>query len=276
LVVASVLVLGTGTAFAQATATGTIQGTVADKTQAVIVGAQVVVTSKATGAARTTVTDGSGNYRFDLMPAGNYSVKFTKTGFAAYVQIFDLLVGQTATISPTLKPGAASEVVEVTSTAPLVDVEKTSVSQNITPSQIQEVPLLGRDVASLAYLAPGVRPVSDTYDPTKSRFAQLSVDGQGGRNINVTINGVDNKDSTVGGPVMQLPMEAVQEFQISTQRFSAANGRSEGAAINLITKSGDNQYHGSLFGSFRDQAFNKIDYFSDLNKAPKAGQSVGR
>ena len=83
----------------------------------------------------------------------------------------------------------------------------------------------------------------------------LSVNGAGGRNVNVTVNGVDNKDNTVGGPVMQVPLEAVEEFNFSTQRFSAANGRSEGAAINLITKSGINECHGSFFCFFRDQAF---------------------
>jgi hypothetical protein len=115
--------------------------------------------------------------------------------------------------------------------------------------------MVGRDVANLAYLAPGVKP-ADSYDPTKNRYAILSVNGDGGRNVNVTVNGVDNKDNTVGGPVMQLPLEAVQEFQISTQRFSAANGRSEGAAINMITKSGTNTFHGSIFGFFRDTNLN--------------------
>src|SRR5215472_16910711 len=117
------------------------------------------------------------------------------------------------------------------------------------------MPMVGRDVANLAYLAPGVK-ATDSYDPTKNRYAILSVNGQSGRNVNVTINGVDNKDNTVGGPVMQLPLEAVQEFVISTQRFSAANGRSEGAAINMITKSGTKDYHGSVFGYFRDTNLN--------------------
>ena len=87
------------------------------------------------------------------------------------------------------------------------------------------------------------------------RDAILSVNGANGRNVNVTVNGIDDKDNTVGGPVMQLPLEAVQEFQIRTQRFSTQNGRSEGAAINMITKQGGNQLHGSGFGYFRDQAF---------------------
>jgi outer membrane receptor protein involved in Fe transport len=162
--------------------------------------------------------------------------------------------------------GTASQIIEVTSGAPLVDQLKTDVSQNITPKQVEDLPLIGRDVANLAYLAPGVK-AANSYDPTKNRYAILSVNGQNGRNVNVTVNGVDNKDNTVGGPVMQLPLEAVQEFAISTQRFSAANGRSEGAAINMITKSGTNSYHGSLFGFFRDQAFN-------ADQHPQPGQTV--
>jgi hypothetical protein len=219
----------------------------------VIVGAEVVATSKATGEKRTTTTNGVGNYRFDLLPAGAYSVKTSKQGFAAQVQNVDLMVGQTVTASATLVPGVATQVVEITAAAPLVDIGKSSVSQNITPTQVEELPMVGRDVANLAYLAPGVK-AADSYDPTKARYAILSVNGAGGRNVNVTVNGIDNKDNTVGGPVMQLPMDAVQEFQISTQRFSAENGRSEGAAINMITKGGTNQWHGDVFGYFRDGA----------------------
>ncbi len=136
--------------------------------------------------------------------------------------------------------------------------------------------MLGRDVANLAYLAPGVK-ATDSYDPTKNRYAVLSVNGQSGRNVNVTINGVDNKDNTVGGPVMQLPLEAVQEFVISTQRFSAANGRSEGAAINMITKPGTNRYHGSAFGFFREQQFNAENVFEKQSgqKGPYSRQFFG-
>src|SRR6185437_3517249 len=187
--------------------------------------------------------------------ADNYTIKVSKPGFASRVQNVSLLVGQTATADAMLTPGSTTEIIEVTDTAPLVDIAKTGVSQDITPSEVEDLPMIGRDVANLAYLAPGVK-AADSYDPTKNRYAILSVNGSGGRNVNVTVNGVDNKDNTVGGPVMQLPLEAVQEFAISTQRFSAANGRSEGAAINMITKSGSNNYHGSFFSFFRDQTFN--------------------
>src|SRR6202158_3461190 len=256
------LSLCVGNALAQATASGTIQGTVTDTTGAAVSGAQVVAKSKATDSTRTATTGDTGYFRFELLPVGVYTVTVSKTGFTGVVQTIEILIGQTATVNVELKTGSMSEIIEVTSEAPLVDQAKTDVSQNITPKEVEELPMVGRDVANLAYLAPGVKP-TDSYDPTKNRYAILSVNGQGGRNVNVTVNGVDNKDNTVGGPVMQLPLEAVQEFAISTQRFSAANGRSEGAAINMITKQGTNNYHGSLFGYFRDSALDTDEKQAD-------------
>jgi Carboxypeptidase regulatory-like domain/TonB dependent receptor len=249
------LSLGSTKAFAQATASATIQGTITDKSGAVVAGAEIVAKNKGTDTTRSTSSDETGSYRFELLPVGTYTVTVAKRGFGAFTQTIEILVGQTATVNAELKPGAESEVIEVTSEAPLLDQAKTDVSQTITPTEVQELPMVGRDVANLAYLAPGVKP-ADSYDPTKNRYAILSVNGDGGRNVNVTVNGVDNKDNTVGGPVMQLPLEAVQEFQISTQRFSAVNGRSEGAAINMITKSGTNLLHGSVFGYFRNTNLN--------------------
>jgi outer membrane receptor protein involved in Fe transport len=268
--------MGSGNAFGQATASATIQGTVTDKSGAVVSGAEVVAKSKATDLTRTATTSDTGYFRFELLPVGTYTVTVTKAGFGTVSQTIETLIGQVATVNAELKPGATSEVIEVTSEALLVDQTKTSVSQNITPSEVQELPLLGRDVANLAYLAPGVK-ATDSYDPTKNRYAILSVNGQSGRNVNVTINGVDNKDNTVGGPVMQLPLEAVQEFVISTQRFSAANGRSEGAAINMITKAGTNRYHGSAFGFFREQQFNAENVFEKQSgtKGPYSRQFFG-
>jgi hypothetical protein len=256
-VMSCLVLLSAASMFGQATANASLQGTITDKTQAVIGNKAVVtLTNKETGAVRTTNTNDTGEYRFDSLSAGIYSLKATAPGFStAETKSIELLVGRTSTQNFTLNPGGVNETVEVTSTAPLVDQTKTDVSANITPEQITDLPLIGRDIGDLAYLAPGVK-AADSYDPTKNRYAILSVNGEGGRNINVTINGVDNKDNTVGGPVMQLPAEAVQEFQISTQRFSAVNGRSSGAAINVITKSGTNNIHGSAFASFREQAFN--------------------
>jgi hypothetical protein len=252
---ASMVLLTCVAMWGQATATATLQGTVTDKSQAVIKSAEVTITNKDTGATRTVTTSDTGEYRLDVQP-GTYSIKTKAAGFSvAEVKRVELSVGRTTTQNFTLNPGGVTETVEVTAAAPLVDQTKTDVSANITPQQITDLPLIGRDIADLAYLAPGVK-AADSYDPTKNRYAILSVNGHGGRNVNVTIDGVDNKDNTVGGPVMQVPAEAVQEFQVSTQRFSAVNGRSSGAAINVITKSGTNNFHGSAFGFFREQAFN--------------------
>ena len=250
------LIFGCASLWAQVTASASLQGSVQDKTQAVIASGTVTITNKATGATQTTKTNGAGEYKFDPLAVGIYNVKITASGFTTTeAKDVEVAIGRTTTQNFTLTPGAVSETVEVTATAPLVDSTKTDVSTNITPQQIQDLPMIGRDIADLAYLAPGVK-AADSYDPTKNRYAILSVNGDGGRNVNVTVNGVDNKDNTVGGPVMQLPAEAVQEFQVSTQRFSAVNGRSSGAAINVITKSGTNQIHGSAFANFREQAFN--------------------
>lgn len=249
--------LSSSSLLGQVTASASLQGTIIDKTQAVIGNkAEVTITNKETGATRSTKTNDAGEYRFESLPAGIYTVKVTAPGFtSAETKDLEVLVGRTATQNFTLAPGGVTETIEVTAAAPLVDQTKTDVSTNITPQQITNLPLIGRDIADLAYLAPGVK-AADSYDPTKNRYSILSVNGDGGRNVNVTVNGVDNKDNTVGGPVMQLPAEAVQEFQVSTQRFSAVNGRSSGAAINVITKSGTNNFHGSAFGFFRAQALN--------------------
>jgi len=260
---------------AQVTASASLQGTIVDKTQAVVGNkAEITLTNTQTGATRTAKTNDAGEYRFDLIPAGTYTIKVNAPGFSvAEAKNVEIFVGRTATQNFTLQPGQVTETVEVTTSAPLVDQTKTDVSTSITPEQITDLPLIGRDIADLAYLAPGVKS-ADSYDPTKNRYAILSVNGQGGRNVNVTVNGVDNKDNTVGGPVMQLPAEAVQEFQVSTQRFSAVNGRSAGAAINVITKSGTNNFHGSGFGFFRNEAFNADQKLPDPANNTTISQGV--
>jgi hypothetical protein len=261
-VVIGVLVLGSVNVWGQVTASASLRGTVEDKTHAVIKNANVALTSKETGVARSTQTNDAGEYRFELLGAGTYNVKITASGFGpAEAKNVEVLVGTTTTQNFTLTPGTVSETIEVSGTAPLVDQQKTDVSLAITPQQIEELPLNGRDFGSLAYLAPGVKQV-DSYDPTKNRYSIFGVNGSSGRNVNLTVNGIDNKDNTVGGPVMQLPLEAIEEFKISTQRFSAANGRSEGAAIDVVTKSGSNKWHGSAFGQFRDTSLNANDFFS--------------
>ncbi|GAA3749125.1 TonB-dependent receptor [Terriglobus aquaticus] len=258
---------------AQATATGSVVGVVTDPSGAAIAGASVTVTAKGTNAERKTTTNGAGQYRFDLLPAGDYMVHVTAAGFATTdTSNLTLQVGATTTANVPLTTGSVNTTVDVATVNQLLDAEKTDSSTNVTPQQVQELPLNGRDFANLAILAPGVKLV-DSYDPTKNRYAVYAVNGSSGRNTNTTVNGIDNKDNTVGGAVMQLPLEAVQEFKISTARFSAENGRSEGAALNVITKSGTNQFHGSLFGFFRSDAIQNKNYFDEQAKNPKPAYS---
>ena len=194
------LILSSLAVIAQVNSTASIEGSVVDKSKAAVVGATVTATNKDTAAVRTTTTNGTGGYRFDLLPAGMYIVKVTQTGFASATESnVELMVAHTAHIDITLSPGSTTENIEVTSETPLIDTESTSESLSITPQEIQDLPLNGRDFANLATLAPGARPV-DSYDPTKNRIAVFSVNGGAGRNVNVTVNGVDNKDNTVGGP----------------------------------------------------------------------------
>src|SRR5882757_4992934 len=259
--------------YAQATASGAIAGTITDSSSAAIVGAMVTATNIETNAQRVAKTGAAGEYRFDLLPVGHYSIHVEAPGFATgEIKDIDLLVGTTSAANVPLKPGSSAETVQVQANNQLVDPEKSDVSVAVTPRQIAELPLNGRDFANLAILAPGVKQV-DSYDPTKARYAVYAVNGSSGRNTNTTVNGVDNKDNTVGGAVMQLPLEAVQEFKISTNRFSAENGRSEGAALNIVTKAGTNKFHGSLYGFFRNQAYQTNNKISEDGGQPKPDYS---
>ncbi len=205
--------------------------------------AEIKITNKNTGETRAAVSNSAGLYSFNLLPAGTYEVRVSVKGFAtAAFEDVELAVSRTTTIDAQLSLSQQATTVQVEAAgAALVDFQKTDVSQPVTPSEVENLPLNSRDFVSLAILAPGARPVN-SYDPTKARYGVFSTNGSSGRNVNMTVNGVDNKDNSVGGPVMQLPLEAIEEFNISTQRFSAANGRSEGAAVNVITKIGHQRF----------------------------------
>ena len=248
--------------------TATLQGTVYDASHAAIPKAEVTLSNPATGLKLVESSGENGTFRFNQIAAAVYTVTVKAPGFttAIYGKV-DVEVATTAELNVTLATGAQTDILTVDASAPLIDTQKTEVSLSITPNEVQNLPLNGRDFANLAFLAPGVKPVN-AYDPTKARVAVFATNGSSGRNVNVTVNGVDDKDNTVGGPVMQLPLEAVQEFNISTQRFSAANGRSSGSAINLVTKSGTNQFHGALFLFERDTSLNADDYFSKQSLQP--------
>src|SRR5207253_10897939 len=154
-----------------------------------------------------------------------------------------------------LSPAGASAQVTVTSEAALVETTKTEVSDVVDQRQMENLPVNGRSFASLAVLIPGAT-LAPSFDPTKARVGTFSIGGATGRNLNITVDGGDNKDNAVGGILQNFSMEGIQEFALSTQRFSAANGRSGCALLSVVSKSGTNGVRGSVFGFFRNQRLN--------------------
>ncbi len=245
------------TVYAQTANTGTVTGVVNDEKGSLVPGASVKLVNLGTNAERIVTTSGDGVYEISQLVPGNYRLEVEATGFSKYVQepvVINVL--QRTTVNPSLKVGAIGETVTVTGeSAALVETTKTDVSGVIDQRRLENLPVNGRSFASLAILIPGAT-LQPSFDPTKARVGTFSVGGSTGRNLNVTIDGGDNKDNAVGGILQNFSMEGIQEFALSTQRFSAANGRSGGALLSVVSKSGSNAFHGSAFGFFRDDALN--------------------
>ncbi|HEX3253534.1 MAG TPA: TonB-dependent receptor [Pyrinomonadaceae bacterium] len=242
---------------AQTSNTGTVTGVVKDEKGGLVPGASVKIVNVGTNAERSTTTTSDGVYEITQLVPGNYRLEVQATGFSKYVQepvVVNVL--QRTTANADLKVGGIGETVTVTGeTAPLVETTKTDVSGVIDQRRLESLPVNGRSFASLAILIPGAT-LQPSFDPTKARVGTFSVGGSTGRNLNITIDGGDNKDNAVGGILQNFSMEGIQEFALSTQRFSAANGRSGGALLSVVSKSGTNDFHGSVFGFFRDDALN--------------------
>ena len=268
LLCASVAALG------QAVSVSNVEGTVTDQTGAVVPNAVVTVANAGTGARREATADSNGFYRVAGLAPGLYDIKIESKGFAAQLsEKVTLNVGSTLTLNAQLKPAGAAETVIVNAgDVSLVETTRTELGGVVSNREIENLPLNGRSLAGLAILVPGARP-AQSFDPTKNRSAAFSVNGGGGRNINTTVDGGDNKDNTVGGIVMNFSLEGVQEYKLETQRFSAASGRSEGAALNVITKSGTNALRGSAFLFARDKTFNANDHISEVSKRAKPDYS---
>src|ERR1044072_111991 len=243
--------------FGQTSNTGTVTGVVQDEKGALLPGASVKLVNLGTNSERMATTTSDGVYEVTQLVPGNYRLEIQATGFAKYVQepvVVNVL--QRTTANANLKVGGIGETVTVTgeSTA-LVETTKTDVGGVIDQRRLENLPVNGRSFASLAVLIPGAT-LEPSFDPTKARVGTFSVGGSTGRNLNITIDGGDNKDNAVGGILQNFSMEGIQEFALSTQRFSAANGRSGGALLSVVSKSGSNAFHGSAFGFFRDDALN--------------------
>ncbi|MEW6130382.1 MAG: TonB-dependent receptor [Acidobacteriota bacterium] len=242
---------------AQTANTGVVTGVVKDQSGAVVSNATVKAINKGTNAERLVTTSDTGAFELTQLTPGEYRIEIEAGGFAKYVQEpVTVNVLSRVTIEPALKPAGSAEQVTVTGeSSPVVETTKTDVGGVVTQKQLESLPVNGRSFASLAVLIPGATQ-APSFDPTKARTGTFSIGGSTGRNVNITIDGGDNKDNVVGGILQNYSMEGIQEFALSTQRFSAANGRSGGALLSVINKSGSNDLHGSLFGFFRDDTFN--------------------
>jgi len=174
--------------------TGTVNGTVFDAQGAAIVNAEVTITDPSTGFTRKTASGTTGNYSMPLLPPSTYTLRVQAKGFSTVEQKgIALRVGQVLTINQTLKPGGGSEVVEVTSQAPLIETSNSQVVGSVSPAEVSTLPILDRNFAGLETTIPGVRQ-AEGFDPTKSRVGNISVNGGDGRQVDTNVDGGDNKD----------------------------------------------------------------------------------
>ncbi|HKP13129.1 MAG TPA: TonB-dependent receptor, partial [Blastocatellia bacterium] len=236
-------------------ATATLTGRVVDPQGAVIPGALVKAVQKNTGAARETKTDNdNGLFTLTNLAPGEYEVMIESPGFkTTNYPSLTLLVGQVVTLDARLEVGALSiDMDDFTRETELINQSTSVVDSVINRRAVENLPLNGRNFLELALLVPGNAPAPN-FDPTKTETVLISSAGQIGRGGSVTIDGADNNDDVVGGSLLNVTQEAVQEFQIATNRFSAEQGRSGSSIINIVTKAGSNEFHGSGSFFFRDR-----------------------
>ncbi|HEX6182293.1 MAG TPA: TonB-dependent receptor [Pyrinomonadaceae bacterium] len=241
----------------QLAASATLRGVVTDPNGAAIVGAQVTAVHAGTGTTREGQTDDEGLYTFPNLPPGAYNVRVSAKGFAEGTKGVMLPVGQTASADISLGVAPVTEEVCLdcgVDLTPLVDTASSKVDRVIGAREIASLPLNGRNFLELALLAPGNAPAPN-FDPTKTNTVVISTAGQVGRGSSVTVDGADTNDDMVGGAVQNISQDAVQEFQMATNRFDARLGRTGSGVANVITKSGSNEFHGSASAYFRGSLF---------------------
>lgn len=275
-IVAYVVLATSGVASAQTTST--FNGRILDQGDAVLPGVTVTATNASTGVTRTTVTNAEGAYSMPGLEPGTYSVKTDLPGFASVVRE-RVTLGLNATITLDFKLALAGleETLTVTGQAPLIETTQSAVISTIETTEVQNLPMITRSINGMLELLPGATPMAP-IDRTKQSVGNVSFGGASGTNVSATVDGADNRDQRQGGTLMNFTLESLEQFQLATSQFGAADGRTGGVAISLITKSGTNVPHGSTFIFARDKALTAKDYFTkqdNLEKAPFSRQQSG-
>ena len=258
----TILLVAFGSQMMAQSARARIVGTVKDPGGAVVTGANITVTNVATGVENKSVTDNDGSYQALELPIGTYKVRVEHAGFTtAETVAYTLEINQVQRIDVTLKVGAQSETVEVSGNAAQVEVVNPTLGASITSRPIVDLPLNGRNVLDLALLEPGVTPHNNddtsagTYNIAGSRSDSVTFLLDGGVDNNLLSNGV----------VYTPNPDAVQEFRILTSNYTAEYGRNAGGVVSVVTKSGSNDVHGSIFEFNRNDAFSANTYFNNKN-----------
>jgi len=252
--------------------TGSFSGTVTDQSGAVIAGATVTATSQGTGVARDTKTDEAGHYVLNLLPVGVYALRVESQGFQpAETKDLKLQVDERRELNFTLAPGTVSTSVEVSATQVAVETANPTLGQVITSQQVSQLPLNGRDFVQLATLTPGTtaetNPNSFFTSAASSEVAargpfSLSVGGSRPNSTDWLIDGVDNNELTAGGIAILSSIDSIQEFKVLTYNYSAEYGTRAGPTVLLTTKSGTNDFHGSLYEFFRNTSLDARSFFA--------------
>lgn len=244
-----------------------IKGTVTDASGSVMPKATVVAEDAEKGIRRTAVTDSSGEYRFMGLPPATYNVTAELAGFQTQIQKgLVITVGETATLDFHMKVASLRETVEVSAEPPAIDTERSSQADTLTQTYIADLPIDRRDYLTFTLLVPGVSNSTRLADDTSYRVKQtptsgLSFYGSNGRGNSVTVDGGEANDDE-GGVRLTLSQDAVQEFQINRSNYSAEMGGASGATINIVSRSGTDNVHGSLYGFFRNDAMDARDPFA--------------
>jgi len=252
---------------------GSIRGTVYDPSGAVIPNASITAKEKASGLTRTVTSGDDGGYVIPELPAGVLEITAKVTGFKVFVAPAIVEVGRDTTLDITMAIGGA-DTITVGATPPIVETTEDVLGGVVEQRLVDELPLNGRDFGKLVALVPGVVVEGSGVAGTEKGFGQFNVNGNRDRSNNYTLDGTDNNDpwfnnsalnqvGITGAPATLLPVDAIQEFNLQSQ-FPAEYGRNSGGVVNIITKSGTNDLHGSAFGYFRNSFFDARNYFNPV------------